>query len=87
VYWSAAFTSKLSSLLDSIEKRFKLSKKFYKANSTPPSWLNSPFQKINKNFILAWEFRGTNLHVAARWIPCGWKREPCVFADKNPCMV
>jgi len=36
VYWSAAFTFKLSSPLDSIEKRFKLSKKFYKANSPPP---------------------------------------------------
>jgi len=36
VYWSATFTSKFSSPLDSIEKRFMLSRKFYKANSTPP---------------------------------------------------
>jgi len=35
VYGSAAFTSKLSSPLDSIEKKFKLSKRFYKANSPP----------------------------------------------------
>jgi len=46
VYWSAAFTFKLSSPLDSIEKRFTLSKKFYKANSTPPFLVKLTISKL-----------------------------------------
>jgi len=68
VYWFATFTFKLSSLLDSIEKRFVLSKKFYKANS-PPFLAKITISKltISNNVI------GSNKQDKLTWIcNCEW---------------